>query len=48
MVVRTNAVQNKGKHTRAALAVKKFLYMDDGLTGADSVSEANTLQKKLQ
>ena len=48
MAVRTNAIQNERTHPRAALAVEKSFYVDDGLTGADSVSEAVTLQKELQ
>ena len=40
MAVRTNAIHNKGTHQRAALAVKKSFYVDDELTGADSVAEA--------
>ena len=40
MTVKANAVQNAHSHPRAALAVEKFFYVDDGLAGADSVSEA--------
>ena len=48
MEVRTNTIQNKRTHPRAALTVKKSFYVDDGLTGADSVSESITLQKEVQ
>ena len=44
MVVRTNAIQNKSTHPRAALEVEKSFYVDVGLTGADSLSEAITLK----
>ncbi len=32
----------------AARAVNKSFYVDDGLTGADSIEEAITLQRQLQ
>ena len=48
MAVRTNAIKNKLTHPRAALAVEKSFYVDDRLTGADSISEAIALQKELQ
>ena len=49
MAVKTNTIRNKMTHPKAALAVEKSFYMDDGLTGADPVSEAiTTLQKELQ
>ena len=48
MEVRTNAIQNQRTHPRAALAVEKSFYVDDGLMGADSVSKAINLQRELQ
>ena len=35
-------------HNRAALAVHESFYVDDRLTGASSVSEAVSIQAKLQ
>ena len=45
MTVKTNTIQNQHLHPQAALAVLKSFYMDDGLTGANSVAEAIVLQK---
>ena len=47
-VLRMNAIQNKRTHPRVALAINKSLYMDDELTGADSVSKTITFQKEVQ
>ena len=48
MPVKTNAIQNKETHPQAALAVEKSFYVDDGLTGDDSVLEVIILQRELQ
>ena len=48
MAVRKNAIQNERTHPRAAFAVQKSFYVDDGITGACSISEAIELQKELQ
>ena len=37
MAVKTNAIPNEWSHSRAASAVQKSFYVDDGLTGASSV-----------
>ena len=47
MAVRTNAIQNEHSHPQAS-SVRKSFYVDDRLTGANSVSEAIVLQKELQ
>lgn len=36
------------EHLQAAELMKKSFYIDDGLTGADSVQEAIKLQRQLQ
>ena len=48
LTVKTNAIQNKETHPRAALEVEKSFYVDNRLTGADSVSETIILQRELQ
>ena len=48
MTVKTNAIRNQGTHPRAALTVEKSFYVDDELTGADSVSKEIIFQKELQ
>ena len=48
MAVKANAIQNRETHPRAALVVEEDFYVDDALTGADSNSEATSLQKELQ
>ena len=48
MAVKMNAVQNERSHSRAASEVQKSFYVDYGLTGVSSVSEAIELQKELQ
>ena len=48
MAVKQNAILYEKSHPRAALAVHELFYVDDGLTGASSVSEATSLQTKLQ
>ena len=48
MAIKTNTMQYEHSHPRAALAVQKTLYVDDGLTGADSILEAINLHKELQ
>ena len=48
MAVKRNAVLYERSHPRATLAVHESLYVDDGLTGASSISEAISLQTELQ
>ena len=50
MVVRQNAILHQAAYPSAALVVQKSfcMYVDDGLTGADSISEAIRPQKQLQ
>ena len=48
MAVEQNAVDLAHEFTKAANAVYNSFYVDDGLTGADSVEEAIKLQKELQ
>ena len=48
MSVRQNAIDFAGNFPLAAKAVEESFYVDDGLTGADSVEVAIRLQKELQ
>ena len=48
MVVKQNAIVQEHSHPRAISAIHDCFYMDDGLLGADSLSEATELQKKIQ
>ena len=48
MAVRQNAADFALDYPLAARAVDQSFYVDDGLTGADSVKEAITLQQQLQ
>ena len=48
MSVKQNAVDFALEYPQAAEAVKKYFYVDDGLTGADTVDDAITLQTQLQ
>ncbi len=48
MAVKQNAVDLAHEYPLAAEAVKKSFYVDDGLTGADDVKTAITLQEQLQ
>ena len=48
MAVRQNAEDHAHEFPLAIQAVHESFYVDDGLTGADSVTEAITLQKELQ
>ncbi len=48
MTVKQNAIDHATNYPLAANAVNCSFYVDDGLTGADSVSEAVKLQKQLQ
>ena len=48
MAVKRNAVELTGKYPLAADAVHKSFYVDDGLTGANDVESAITLQRQLQ
>ena len=48
MAVKHNAVLYKRAQPQAALAVHKSFYVDDGLVGASSISEAISLQTELQ
>ena len=48
MSVKQNAFELASQYPLAAKAVTEDFYVDDGLTGADSVEEAITLQCQLQ
>ena len=48
MSVKQNSVELASQYPLAAKAVKEDFYVDDGLTGADSVEEAIALQHQLQ
>ena len=48
MAVKQNAIELALKYPSAVKAVEQSFYVDDGLTGADSVEEAIDLQKQLQ
>ena len=48
MAVKHNAVLHEQSHLWAEQAVHKSFYVDDGLTGASSVSEAIQLKNELQ
>ena len=48
MSVKQNALDFALEYPQAVTAVEKSFYVDDGLTGADSVEEALQLQKQLQ
>ena len=47
MSVKQNAVDFALEYPQAAEAVKKYFYVDDGLTGADTVDDAIKLQTQL-
>ncbi len=48
MAVRQNATDFALEYPAAAKVVEKAFYVDDGLTGADTIEEAVTLQRELQ
>ena len=48
MAVKQNAIELADTYPLAAQVVHKAFYVDDGLTGADSVESAITLQRQLQ
>ena len=48
MSIKQNALDHGSKYPLAARAVNESFYVDDGLTGADSIDEAIELQKQLQ
>ena len=48
MAVKQNALDLALEYPQAAAVVEKSFYVDDGLTGADSIQEAIQLQKQLQ
>ena len=48
MAVRQNAIDHISEFPLAAEAVLISFYVDDGLSGADSIDEAISLQKQLQ
>ena len=48
MVVKQNALDFAFEYPQAAAAVEKTFYVDNGLTGENSVDEAIELQKQLQ
>ena len=47
MSVKQNATDLAHKYPLAAQAVDESFYVDDGLTGADSIEEAVELQNKI-
>ena len=48
MSVKQNAIDFALEYSHAVTAVEKSFYVDDGLTGADSIEEAIELQRQLQ
>ena len=48
MVLRQNATDHKESHSQAYQVVLNSFYMDDGLTGADSIEDAVESRKELQ
>ena len=48
MAVKQNALDHAMKYPLAARSVDNSFYVDDGLTGADSIQEAIQLQQQLQ
>ena len=48
MDLRQNAVNHSRSHPKAAQVVLDSFYVDDGLSGADSVDEAIKLRNELQ
>lgn len=48
MSVKQNAIDHAQEYPLAASAVRESFYVDDGLTGADSLEEAVKLQEQLQ
>ena len=48
MSVKQSAINFAMEYPLVAKVVEKFFYVDDGLTGADSVPEAIKVQKQLQ
>ena len=48
MAVKQNALDLALEYPQVAAVVEKLFYVDDGLTGADSIEEAVDLQKQLQ
>ena len=48
MSVKQNALDFALQYPQAAIAVEKSFYVDDGLTGANSIEEAVELQMELQ
>ena len=48
MALRQNAIDHKECHPQAYQVVLKSFYVDDGLTGKDSIEEAIKLRRELQ
>ena len=48
MAVKQNAIDLAHEFPSTARAMEQSFYVDDGLTGADSVEEAVELQKELE
>ena len=48
MSVKQNALDLSLEYPQAAMAVEKSFYVDDGITGANSIEEAIELQRQLQ
>ena len=47
MAVKQNAIVNEHSHPRAVSVIRDCFYVDDGLLGADTLSEATELQKEI-
>ena len=48
MAVKQNSIVHEYSHPRTVSAVRDCFYVDDGLLGADSLSEATELQKEIE
>ena len=48
MAIRQNALDHERSYPQAAQAVLDEFYIDDGLTGEDSITKAIKLQAQLQ
>ena len=48
MAVKQNALDHAMEYPLAANSVNTSFYVDDGLTGADSIQDAIELQRQLQ
>ena len=48
MAMRQNTIDNELRYPQAVRAVLDMFYVDDDLTGADSIAQAIELRKQLQ